>query len=50
MKSIYKQLAKKLHPDIGGDEKEFKEATSAMSRKNFEKLFDICDEHDILIE
>ena len=50
MKSIYKQLARKLHPDIGGDEKEFKEVTSAMSENNFEKLFDICEKHDILLE
>ena len=50
MKSIYKQLARKLHPDIGGDEQQFKEVTSAMSENNFEKLFDICEKHDILLE
>lgn len=47
---IYKQIAKKLHPDIGGDEEAFKKATTAMQEKNLEKLLDICDEHVILIE
>jgi len=50
MKSIYKQLARKLHPDVGGDEQQFKEVTSAMSENNFEKLFDVCEKHDILLE
>ena len=49
-KKLYKQIARKLHPDLGGDEKEFQEATSAMQEKNFEKILDICDKHDILIE
>ena len=49
-KKIYKQIAKKLHPDIGGDEEKFKQVTTAMQEKNFEKLLDICDEHVILIE
>ena len=37
-KKIYKQIAKKIHPDVGGDEEEFKKATSAMQEKNLEKL------------
>jgi len=49
-KKIYKQIAKKLHPDIGGDEEEFKKATAAMSEKNLEKLLDICDRHVILLK
>ena len=49
-KKLYKKIARKLHPDLGGDEKEFQEATSAMQEKNFEKILDICDKHDILIE
>jgi hypothetical protein len=49
-KKLYKKIARKLHPDLGGDEKEFQEATTAMSEKNFEKILDICDKHDILIE
>lgn len=49
-KTIYKQIAKKLHPDIGGDEEKFKEATTAMQEKNLEKLLDICDENVILIK
>tara|TARA_Y100000592_G_C5470411_1_gene319124 strand:- start:1610 stop:2197 length:588 start_codon:yes stop_codon:yes gene_type:complete len=49
-KKIYKQIAKKLHPDIGGSEEEFKKATTAMQEKNFEKLLDICDEHVIIFE
>ena len=49
-KKLYKQIARKLHPDLGGDEKAFQEATSAMQEKNFEKILDICDKHDILIE
>lgn len=49
-KTIYKQIARKLHPDIGGDEEKFKEATTAMQEKNLEKLLDICDEHVILIK
>ena len=50
MNKIYKKLAKKLHPDIGGDEKIFKEITSAMSENNFEKILDISEKHDILLE
>ena len=49
-KKIYKQIAKKLHPDIGGDEEEFKKATTAMQEKNLQKLLDICDEHVIFIQ
>lgn len=49
-KKIYKQIAKKIHPDIGGDEEEFKKATAAMSEKNLEKLLDICDRHVILLK
>ena len=47
---IYKKIAKRLHPDIGGDEEVFKEATSAMDEKNLKKLLDICEEHAILID
>lgn len=49
-KKIYKKLVKKLHPDVGGDEEEFKEVMTAMSEKNFDKLLDISEKHDILIE
>ena len=49
-KKLYKKIARKLHPDLGGDEKEFQEVTNAMQEKNFEKILDICDKHDILIE
>ena len=49
-KKIYKQLARKLHPDIGGDEEEFKKATSALREKNFQKILDICSKHDIIIQ
>ena len=49
-KKIYKQIARKLHPDIGGDEEEFKKATSALREKNFQKILDICSKHDIIIE
>jgi len=49
IKRLYKELAKKLHPDVGGDEKEFKALNQALSEKNFEKILDICDKHDILI-
>ena len=49
-KKLYKKIARKLHPDLGGDEKQFQEAAKAMEEKNFEKILDICDNHDILIE
>ena len=35
-KKLYKQIARKLHPDLGGDEKEFQEVQQAMQEKNFE--------------
>ncbi len=41
IKRLYKELAKKLHPDVGGDEKEFKALNQALSEKNFEKILDI---------
>jgi hypothetical protein len=49
-KKIYKKMARQLHPDVGGDEAEFKQVTSAMQQKNFEKLLDICDKHVIFID
>ena len=49
-KKLYKKIARKLHPDLGGDKKEFQEVTTAMHGKNFEKILDVCDKHDILIE
>ena len=49
-KKIYKKIARKLHPDVGGDEEEFKKATSALREKNFQKILDICSENDIIIE
>jgi len=49
-KKIYKQLARKLHPDLGGDEEEFKKVTTALHEKNFNKILDICSKHDIIIE
>ncbi len=49
-KKLYKQIARKLHPDLGGDKKEFQEVQEAMQDKNFEKILDICDKHDIVIE
>ena len=50
IKKIYKKIARKLHPDLGGDEKEFQEVQEAMQEKNFEKILDVCDKYDILIE
>jgi len=49
-KKVYKQLARKLHPDIGGDEESFKELVSAMEEKKINKILDICSKHAILIE
>ena len=49
-KKLYKKIARKLHPDLGGDKKQFQEVTTAMQEKNFEKILDVCDKHDILIE
>ena len=49
-KRLYKQIARKLHPDLGGDEKEFQEVQEAMQEKNFEKILDICDKYDIDIK
>jgi len=49
-KKLYKKIALKIHPDLGGDKKEFQEVTTAMQEKNFEKILDVCDKHDILVE
>ena len=49
-KNIYKQIAKKIHPDVGGDEEEFKSALNAFHEKNLEKLLDICDKNVILVD
>ena len=49
-KKVYKQLARKLHPDIGGDEEAFKELVSAMEEKKINKILDICSKHDIIID
>ena len=50
LKKIYKQLAKKIHPDVGGDEEQFKQVVNAVDERKIEKLLDMCDEHVILIE
>ena len=50
IKKIYKQLAKKIHPDAGGEEEEFKLAVNAYNEENIEKLLDMCDKHVILIK
>ena len=50
LKKLYKQLAKKIHPDVGGNEEDFKEAINALDENNYEKLLDICEKHVILIE
>jgi len=50
LKKIYKQLAKKIHPDIGGDEEEFKKVVNALDEGKIEKLLDMCDKYVILIE
>ena len=50
IKKVYKQLARKLHPDVGGDEEAFKDLVSAMEEKKINKILDICSKHDIIIE
>ena len=50
LKKIYKQLAKKIHPDLGGDEEEFKKVVNALDEGKIEKLLDMCDKHVILVE
>ena len=46
-KRIYREIAKILHPDKGGDEKKFKEASDAMANKNWDILLELCEKHNI---
>jgi hypothetical protein len=49
-KKIYREIAKILHPDVGGDEKQFKEITDAFSEKRWSALLEACEKYNIPIE
>lgn len=48
-KRIYREIAKLLHPDKGGDEIQFKKASDAMANKEWGVLLEICEKHNISI-
>jgi hypothetical protein len=49
-KKIYREIAKILHPDKGGDEKEFKKISDALAEKNWSVLLEMCEEYKIPIK
>jgi len=48
-KKVYREIAKILHPDKGGEEKEFKKATDALANKNWSVILEICEKYNIKI-
>ena len=49
-KKLYRQAVKKCHPDLGGDEVEFKKLSKAHDEKDWEVLLEICDKYDIKLD
>ena len=49
-KRIYREIAKILHPDKGGDEKEFKRLSESLDEKDWSVLLEMCAKHNIEIE
>ena len=47
VKKVYKDLAKKLHPDTGGDESKFKDVVDNYQSNNLIGLIDIAVENDV---
>ena len=50
IKELYKKLSKKLHPDIGGDEKKFKELNSLYETNDFLGMAIKAEELDLDIK
>lgn len=46
-KKLYREVVKKCHPDIGGDEVEFKRLARAHDEKDWATLLEICNKHNI---
>jgi len=49
-KKIYRELAKFLHPDAGGEEKEFKEFSDSFHRADWVTFLEICMKHEASIK
>jgi len=49
-KKIYREVAKILHPDKGGDEKEFKRLSESLENKDWSVLLEMCEKYEIPID
>ena len=49
-KRIYREIAKILHPDKGGDEKQFKRLSESLEDKDWSVLLEMCAKHNIEVE
>ena len=49
-KKLYREAAKILHPDIGGDETEFKRLSDSLAKKDWAVLLELCEKYNIDIE
>ncbi len=49
-KKIYREVVKTLHPDVGGDEKEFKRFSDSFNEMDWCAFLEICQEHKIEIK
>ena len=49
-KRIYREIAKILHPDKGGDEKQFKRLSESLEEKDWSVLLEMCAKHNVEIE
>jgi len=49
-KKIYREVAKILHPDKGGDEAEFKKLSETMEERDWSFLIEMCEKYNIQIE
>ncbi len=46
-KKIYREIAKVLHPDVGGDEAEFKKLSDSLANKDWSILLELSERYNI---
>ena len=49
-KKIYREVAKILHPDVGGDEAEFKKLSDSMSNRDWAILLELSEKYNVEIK
>ncbi len=49
-KKLYREVAKKCHPDAGGNEVDFKKISNADEGRNWDVLLELCAKYEIQLE